>query len=100
MAISCNCLGGGSPEDDAVIRKERENKKIGQKIDKGNFFLFLQFFAQNVNVARFARNVVSFFVLFKQILKRPQEVEIANIDAFFWVAEKPANLRLLSKCEL
>merc|ERR1712029_677776 len=34
MAISCNCMGGGSPEDDAVIRKERENKKIGQKIDK------------------------------------------------------------------
>ena len=39
MAISCNCMGGGSPEDDAVIRKERENKKIGQKIDKGNIFL-------------------------------------------------------------
>ena len=37
MAISCNCMGGGSPEDDAVIRKERENKKIGQKIDKGIF---------------------------------------------------------------
>ena len=38
MAISCNCMSGGSPEDDAVMRKERENKKIGQKIDKGNFF--------------------------------------------------------------
>ena len=37
MAISCNCMSGGSPEDDAVIRKERENKKIGQKIDKGKF---------------------------------------------------------------
>ena len=62
MAISCNCMGGGSPEDDAVIRKERENKKIGQKIDKGNFFSifvkFLQFFALNVNIARFARNDV------------------------------------------
>ena len=38
MAISCNCMSGGSPEDDAVIRKERENKKIGQKIDKGKIF--------------------------------------------------------------